>query len=420
MYSKLEYVMQTGAVYASNNIPVLEISSNYVRFAIGSFVGKKPVLSFYAEEPIRGAINRNSIVDYPKIKAAIERVLAKADENLKIKTDIKAINLVIPPFGLKVYQVAHMTTVMSPSRLVDAIDIENLMNMCRNNHVNDGAQIIDIIPDYYEASSNRKFRKAPIGEKCDTLQIFAKIHVLPQSLDHSYSASVNNADLEIERKAVSSLCTSSLIATDEAIPRDYVLIDFGAHSSIVSLVGGSSLYTSEFFFKGSDDLTEKIASAFSLTFEEAERLKTNFGYAPSNGDYKEPLLVYVDEEGQKRTINQEDLNKVIEDFFQNEYCQFLKNAVDQVRAKINPQCVEYFQVKLVFSGGGSKLFGLSSLLDKNGLSYEKIFFTPKVIGARDASYSPLLGLIVLEGDNYGRSDVYRKAESTLSRNSKRQ
>ncbi len=418
MYSKLEYVMQTGVNYASNNIPVLEISTNYVRFAIGSFIGKKPVLSFYEEEPIRGAISKSTIVDYSKVKTAIEKVLSRTDEALKLQTEISSINLVLPPYGLKIYQAGQFTTVMSSSQLVDGMDIENLMGMCKNNRVNEGAKIIDIIPDYYQLSNGKRFRKAPIGEKSSTISIYAKIHSLPDSIVHGYGASVTSTGLQVERMAVSSLCSSSLISTDDSLPNDYVLIDIGAHCSTTSLVGNGALFSSDCFFKGGDDLTEAIASAFYLTFEEAERLKVDYGYAPTKGDYDEPLGEYADGDGNKKEIHQEDLNEAIKSYFLSDYAPILKSAIEQALSRIDQKYKQYFKPCLIFVGGGSELYGLSGLLKEGGIDYKQIFFSPKVIGAREAKYAPLLGLIALQGDKYGRSDLFRKAESTLSRSRK--
>ena len=248
MYSKLEYGMQTGVNYASNNIPVMEISTNYVRFAIGSFIDKKPVLSFYEEESIRGAISKGMIVDFDKVKTAIGKVLSRTDEALKLKTDISSINLILPPYGLRVYETGQFTTVMSPSQIVDVMDIENLLGMCKNNRVGEGSRIIDIIPEYYELNNRKRFRKAPIGEKSSTLSIYVKIHSLPDSIAHVYAASLTSLDLQIERMAVSSLCSSSLIAIEESSPSSYILVDIGAHCSTASLIGDKGLFSSDSFF----------------------------------------------------------------------------------------------------------------------------------------------------------------------------
>ncbi len=409
--------MEMNDNYASNNVSVLEISSDYVKFAIGSLIDKKPVLSYYAEESIRGAVKDGLIRDAQTIKTAILNLLAKTDESLKLKVNIESVSLVLPPFGLKIYQINRQTNVVSQTNLVDQIDIINVMNMVQKETIPNGTSIVDIIPDYYELDNQKRFWNAPVGEKSRSLVVCAKVHALPDSLQRDYQMVVKDSGLRIERMAVAPLASSALIATSKDMPHDYVLVDMGAHVTSVSMVGANRLFASLSFAKGGDDLTEAIASAFSLSFEEAERIKIDYGHSKRIERFIDPIAKSYDENGAQRKIYQEDLNKVISDFYATTFNIFLSNAINKLLERsLTPQNKDFLpSLPAVFVGGASELFGLLPLLEPALGTHKPIFYSPTVLGAREAKYSTVLGLIASQGDNRGRVDSYYRPQAPLSR-----
>ncbi len=409
--------MEMNDNYASNNVSVLEISSDAVKFAIGSLVDKKPVLSYYAEESIRGAIKDGLIRDAQAIKTAILDLMAKTDESLKLKVNIESVSLVLPPYGLRIYQSNHQTSVVSQTNLVDQIDITNVMNLVQKECIPSGMTIVDIIPDYYELDSQKRYWNAPVGEKSRSLLVCAKVHALPISPQREYRTVVEDSGLRIERMAVSPLASSALIATNKDMPHDYILVDMGAHVTSASMVGANRLFASLSFPKGGDELTESIASAFSLSFEEAERIKIDYGYSKKTERFVDPIAKSYDEGGSERKIFQDDLNKAISDYYATTFNVFLSNALNKLLERsLTPQNQDFLpSLPVVFVGGASELFGLAPLLEPALGTHKPIFFTPNVLGAREAKYATVLGLIAAQGDNRGRVDSYYRPQAQLSR-----
>lgn len=400
-----------------NNVGALEISSNHVKFAIGSFIDKKPVLCYFGQESIRGAVKDGVIVDPSTVKSAIANVLAKTDETLKLKVDVGSISLVLPPFGLTVYQSNQQTNVVSEADLIDQLDITNAMRLVQKETVPQGTSIVDIVPDYYQIDNQKRFWNAPIGEKSKNLLICAKIHTLPDSLIRNYRMPIEESGLKIERIAVAPFASCSLIATSKNMPHDYLLVDMGAHFTSVSMVGANCLFASLSFAKGGDDLTETIASSFSLSFEEAENLKIDYGFHENEGKFSEPLANSLGEDNQKHDYFQTDLNHAISTYFSHTYNVLLSNAINSLLEKsLTPLNKDFLpSLPIVFVGGASELYGLSKLISPAIGNHKAIFYRPTVLGAREAKYSTLLGLIAAQGDNRGRVDSLYRISARLSR-----
>ncbi len=409
--------MEENYIKTSSNVGALEISSNSVKFAIGSLIDKKPVLCYYGEKSIRGAVKDGIIRDSHMVSEAIKNVLAVTDEALKLKVNIGSISLLLPPFGLMVYQSNRQTSVVSQTNLIDQLDITNVMVLVQKEAVPSGTSIVDIVPDYYELDNQKRFWNAPVGEKSKNLMICAKIHCLPDSLIRNYRIPVEECGLRIERIAVSPFASSSLIATSKNMPHDYILVDMGAHFTTVSMIGASCLFASLSFSKGGDDLTETIASEFSLSFEEAERLKIDYGYSENNDKFTEPIAKSVGEDGVKECYFEKDLSHLIASFYEQSFNVLLSNAINSLlQRKLTPQNQNFLpSLPIVFVGGASELNGLAKLLSPALGSHSAIFYTPTVIGAREAKYSSVLGLIAAQGDNRGRVDSLYRTSSSLSR-----
>ena len=401
----------------STSVCGLEIASNSVKFGIGSVIDDKPILYYYDEENIRGAIKDGIICDEEKVKTAISNILKRTDDNLKLKTNIDTISLLLPSFGLTIYQTIKQNPIISPASLVDSMDVTNVMSYIEREIVPDGTKIIDIIPDYYELDDHKRYWNPPIGEKSKSIIVCAKIHVLPNELYKNYRLPVEETNIKLERTIVSSLSTTSLLSTDASLPHDYLLVDIGAHFTNVSMVGAKTLYATSVISKGGDDLTEAIASAFNLNFMDAEKLKIDYGYDDRNEKYIQPIYETKNDSQENISIYQMKFNEVISNFFLETFDVYLENAINKLFEK--KQTSENKNVlptlPIIFVGGGSQLNGIEKLLKPVIKEHSAIFYRPKVIGARDGKYCAMLGLFVDQNNNRNRVDDFYKPSIALSR-----
>ena len=402
------------------NTAVLEICSSSVKFAVGYSEGRVPHVLYYNKFPISGFVKDGQIPNPIALGEALAPYLKIEDEELKLKVDPTEINFVVPPIGFQVFQNDKTTNVVRDT--IEQLDISNVTLMLKRDGVPSGSYLVDIVPDAFVIGNGRQYSNPPIGERAEYLTLFAKIFTLPEAIYSSYVQSAQSAGLRVIHSIVATQCAAMMVKSEGNLPGTYFYLDMGAHLTTVSLIGNNSPFASLYFPLGGDDLTEKIAKAFDISFEEAETLKKKFGYDERTFAYPSPIFK-KDVDGNKKTISQTQLNTLISEFFTS-YNAYIKNAINtlienQAKAQGMTDKTPFASLPLVVSGGTSLLKGLDKVLDNfGGRNIHK--FMPKTLGARDPGATNILGLIVLGGEYRGTLEDNYHGISSLTRGSKKE
>ena len=226
------------------------------------------------------------------------------------------------------------------------------------------------------------------------------MHTLPKRINQEYSEVLRNANIQVNRRMVSTFAASELLSTYNDIPDNYFLIDIGAASTSVSLIGKKQLFASRSFSWGGDNITDHIVSKFNISELEAEKIK--FDYSVCNVD--------TDEGENKHYV--EELNELIEKDL-DELFRLMTNAIEQLAQSYN--VIEYQSMPILLIGGGSKLKGIVSHLLKKEVFTNIKAVTPKTIGARDPSLFALLGAIYIDYKYPNTSSDEKKPTVAVSR-----
>ena len=136
---------------------------------------------------------------------------------------------------------------------------------------------------------------------------------------------------------------------------------------------------------------------FNLTLKEAKMLKEKYGIDKSPSFN---VNVY-------KGITMDDIASCI------------TNAIEPLIVALKKQIstwsnADHRYLPIVITGGGSKLFGLKSLLEKK-LELQVIDYTPYSFGARDKSYQVCLGLIKYAGVHLINDELDELSSTIISR-----
>lgn len=370
-----------------SRVAIVEISNTYVRVIIGGSIDGEPVIIQKAERPISGLISRGEVLDEQKIVAILSELKSIDDEKTHLIYEINDVTLVIPPVGLEIYESEKTTNVVSPSSIIDTLDISNVISLVQKEPIESDKVIVDIIPDYFKLDGDRYSIEPPIGDTSNQVYVHAKVHVMLRKYADTFKRLVESAGMRVRRICVSPYALS-VYARKHGVSKDYILLDMGAQVTNITLVGNHAPIISTHILVGGNDLSFSIAEKFNCSVEDANKLKELHGKFERELAFKPSLLRSTNPEGIEVDLYPEDLNHAIDLFFRDNYFKQIDNALMTMLKDYPP---EVLKLPLVICGGFSKLHGLETLVKEKYAEQEVIFLDSDVLGIRHPKYLPLVG-----------------------------
>jgi len=373
-----------------NYISAIEISDTKVRLAVGYVKDDKVNLIHVAERHIHGLVSRGEIIDFQTLSSIIASMKEFRDETTKEKFVVGDVTLVLPSIGLNVFQSTKTSNVVSPYATIAAIDIENVISLVQKEAIPSGSEIIDIIPDSFVLEMGRSFINPPINERSNNITIKAKIHTLPSRIVSDYKRLMDFARIKVRRMCVSSYALGELARYNDEIPNSFVLCDLGSDVSNITLVGNNTIFETISFMCGASDLINKVADKFAIPYEDALELIRKYGLDERPLTFK-PTIAKSNVNGVETHQDPESLNAIIKEFFLEEYFNKFDTAYETLM-KGYPENIR--NLPIVFTGGLSKMIGFEILAKEKFDSNASIhYLEPQCIGARDTSFSAVVGAI---------------------------
>ena len=196
----------------------------------------------------------------------------------------------------------------------------------------------------------------PEGMEAEVLE--SKVHIVTVS-----SVGVRNienclkkCDLMVDKVVLDSIANSEAVLTQEEKDGGVCLIDFGAGVTSYSVFQDEGIVRNGVISMGGDDITQEVAFAFDTSFEEAKRLKEDYGYAKSSFIKDEQFVKFVQATNKdSHYLSSLQLSEVIEEA----YVKILSTLMNELRHH-NIESI----IKSAFDlrGGGAQAFGCEELV----------------------------------------------------------
>ena len=151
----------------------------------------------------------------------------------------------------------------------------------------------------------------PMDMEAEVLE--SKVHIVTVS-----SSSIRNiercleqSELEVDKIVLNSIAKSNALLTQEDKDSGICLVDIGAGVTSYSVFNEEGIVRSGVIAFGGDEVTQEIAYAFDTSFEEAKRLKENYGVAKSS-TLKEDKFINFTQDKEDHQLSSLELSEVIE------------------------------------------------------------------------------------------------------------
>ena len=240
----------------------------------------------------------------------------------------------------------------------------------------------------------------PEGMDAEVLE--SKVHIVTVSSVgvRNIESCLKKCDLMVEKDCIvlDPIANSEAILTQEEKDGGVCLIDFGAGVTSYSVFREEGIVRSGFIPMGGDDVTQEVAFSFDTSFEEAKRLKENYGCAKSSVINDEHFVEFV-QATNKNThhLSSLQLSEVIEEA----YIGILSVLKSELR---HHNLEENIKSGFVLCGGGAQAFGCEKLVRDYFTRRAKLGFVQRdrILGLEtilmDYRYTSSIGLLLHKAD----------------------
>jgi len=187
-------------------------------------------------------------------------------------------------------------------RRVEEEDIEALLVAAREALQPDGRTVLHAQPACYFLDGAHGVSN-PKGLHAERLGVDVHVMLADGAPVRNVTEAVQNAHLDVEGVVASPLATGYACLTAEERDLGVAMVELGGEVTNVSVYAGGMLVGLTAIPRGSNDITDAIASAFSIRRFQAERLKCVSGSAiASPTDHREMIAVATPTEDGSRPV----------------------------------------------------------------------------------------------------------------------
>ena len=261
--------------------------------------------------------------------------------------------------------------------------------------------------------------KHPIGQTATNLEVNMHIVTVSNQCVNAIEQSIRGSGFGLNNIVLNSMASSEIYITQDEKDSGVCLVDIGAGVTNLSVFTKGGITYSAVIQNGGNQITQDISDAFDASFEEAERLKIEYGDAQVKSIREDKLVPFQqidddDPDQSERYLSQQSLVEVIEQSYSTIFSSIKKVLQSQ---KLDRSLKSGF----VLTGGATKIKGCDMLMlscvtvrTKLGrVNVDKI--TTKKLqfegGLKDPTYACALGLLLFDPDE---SDIRKEQSSNKS------
>ena len=232
-------------------------------------------------------INRGYVVDMAAATYAVRDALERAEKLAGTSVD----NVWIGCSGAGLASEIRPVEIAIGGRRIEEEDIEALLVAARESLEPAGRTVLHAQPACYFLDGAHGVAN-PLGLHAERLGVDLHVMLADGAPIRNVTEAVQNAHLDVEGVVASPLATGFACLTAEERDLGVAMVEFGGEVTNVSVYAGGMLVGLAAIPRGSADITDAIASAFSIRRFQAERLKCVNGSAiASPHDHREMVAV---------------------------------------------------------------------------------------------------------------------------------
>jgi len=331
----------------------VDAGSDRTRCAIAVLESSELRFLGYGEAVSRGWV-KGRIADQGPLSESIREAVTEAEGLAQVSVEGAAVGI-----GGSAIEGANSRGVyeFGRPREIEAGDLGYAVERATRVRLEENRLLLQVFPQDFTVDGRAGYRR-PHGVKCSRLE--ANVHLITAThQEHQFLiAAVHQAHLAVEETVFEAMAAAHASVLPEDRSRGVAVVDLGAHSTDIAVYDGEALLLASSVPVGGEHFTKDVAWCLTVSFEDAEMLKKEYGCAILGLTSDSSLIEAPSAEGRPgREATRRQLNEILE-ARADELFRF-------VRAEIARVGMEQSLVEgVVLTGGGARLNGMCDVAER--------------------------------------------------------
>lgn len=379
----------------------MDIGTSNIRVIVGEMITDGTInIIGVGTSPSEG-IKKGVIIDLERTAESINKALAEAERMVGARIGLVNVGIVGTHVGL--VNNRGIVAVARDDKEITEHDVERVMQAARVIALPQEREIIDVIPREFVVDGYDGIRD-PVGMLGVRLEVEAMIITGAMTSLRNLLRCLNMTGLEVNALILNSLANGEICLSRDEKELGVFLVDLGGGTTEVALFQQGVLKDIVVLSVGGDHITNDLAVGLRTTFQLAEKLKVEHGFAITDlASDNEDIKIEGISGKEKRKISSRELVTYIEPRVQ-EMLQLCSQEMARMGfTKMPPAGV-------VLTGGVSLLRGITDLAE---LVFEcpVRIAQPEYLGVKSPIYSTAVGIINYVTRNHSIGRLSKRPES---------
>lgn len=327
-------------------------------------------------------IQKGKIVDENSLADSISSVVQDAEKEMNMK--INSAYITIPGKYVTIVQNSVTKEAKDKYSGISSRDVSSALMQAKDIDVPEGKQIIDIVTNDFTLEDG-KVIEDPVGAFSSTFILNAQIILADKDYIRIISNIFKKVDIDIDGMVPITLAEKNLVL-DELDQKDYImLLDIGAENTDIGVFDGDKFVYTNAIPIGGDNITNDIELVLSISHEEAEKLKRQYGLA---------LKSYMDNDTEVVLNTVKDGNRIVKS---SNIVEIIEARIEQifelVNRDISNEGIKQNINNVILTGQGITSISKSDIVGKITLNIPVKMATGKIAGLIKPTYSTAYALV---------------------------
>lgn len=364
----------------------LELIDGQIRLTVGEFFNSNFYIYDVFTSSSKGLVGEQ-IVDEKEVIDTLNSLLALARR--KIEIDINSVSLCLPSYSITISERTATSPVNGKNSLITQTDIDNAIRIAYKSRVEEGQEIIEVIPIDFTVDNDETHNFVPLGYRSSTFKIRYNLLTLPKELINAYKRIIKACNLKVEYQFLDTICLYEGAFSEDDL--DIAVLDLSRFTTRLNIYRKGRLLKYISLGEGVESIIKEVATTYNMELAQARELVLVNGNARSElaSDYS----IYKSEiNGRVSYLSERELSKIIE--------AKLNALLEQVLSETNNLLFKD-KFEVVICGYGSEIKNLDAKFYQLA-KVETSVAKSNVLGITKANNIQTYGLIKLTYNNLGQ------------------